>query len=236
MRMAVIPARGGSKRIPRKNIRHFCGKPMLYYAIDAAKASGLFDHIVVSTEDNEIADVARAGGAEVPFMRPAALADDYAGTNPVICHAIKEGTALGWHIEQVCCIYATVPLLTAQVIQEAHALLNNGIDYVFTAAHFDFPVHRGLLQHDNGGVSPAFPEHIGARSQDLPELIHDAGQIYWAASQTWLDNKPVFSPNSRAFILPRDKVVDIDTEEDWQLAKQIFSKETPLKTMNKEGH
>ena len=218
MRLAIIPARGGSKRIPRKNIRDFCGKPMIAYAIDAARASGLFEHIVVSTDDSEIAAVARACGAEVPFMRPAQLADDYTGTTPVVQHAIRACAELGWPAKEVCCIYATVPLLSAEVIRDAHALLTKEVDFVFTACHFDFPILRALNHHPDGSVSPAFPDRIGCRSQDLPDYIHDAGQIYWGTADAFLTNKPVFGPTSRALLLPRQQVVDIDTEEDWQAA------------------
>lgn len=219
MRLAVIPARGGSKRIPGKNIRDFHGQPMIAYAIGAARASGLFDQIVVSTDSDAVANVARQYGASVPFSRPAPLADDHTATLPVIQHAIHACAELGWQASELCCIYPCVPLLTAEVVQQSHQLLQqSGADYVFTACHFDFPPLRALTLAADGSVSPSFPQYIGQRSQDLPQLIHDAGQLYWGKASAWLAATPVFGPTSRALLLPRQQVVDIDTEEDWQLA------------------
>jgi pseudaminic acid cytidylyltransferase len=220
MRLAVIPARGGSKRIPRKNIKPFAGRPMIAYAIGAARDSGLFDHIVVSTDDAEIAAVACAEGAEVPFMRAAELADDYAGTVPVIADAIRRCAALGWHGEQVCCIYPGVPLLRAQDLQAALALLD-GADYAFSVSHFPAAVQRALKRDAQGAMSPFFPQHVATRSQDLEAGYYDAGQFYWGTAQAWLSGQ---SPhvNGRGLVIPGWRAVDIDTPDDWQRAEIAF--------------
>ena len=220
MRLAVIPARGGSKRIPRKNIKPFAGRPMLAYAIGAARDSALFDRIVVSTDDAEIAAVARAEGAEVPFMRAAGLADDHAGTVPVIADAIRRCAALGWDAAQVCCIYPGVPLLQAADLQAALALLD-GADYVFSVSHFPAAVQRALKRDADGAMAPFFPEHVHTRSQDLEPGYYDAGQFYWGTALAWLSGQ---SPhvNGRGLVIPAWRAVDIDTPDDWRRAEIAF--------------
>ncbi len=220
MRLAVIPARGGSKRIPRKNVKPFAGQPMIAYAIGAARASGLFDHIVVSTDDAEIADTARHYGAEVPFMRAAELADDYAGTTPVIADAIARCASLGWKAELVCCIYPAVPLLRAQDLQAALALLD-GNDYAFTVSAFPGAVQRALRRDAQGAMSPLFPQYVHTRSQDLEPAYYDAGQFYWGRAAAWLAGQ---SPhvNGCGLVIPAWRAVDIDTPEDWQRAEIAF--------------
>ena len=220
MKLAVIPARGGSKRIPRKNIKLFAGRPMIAYAIAAARDSGLFDRIVVSTDDVEIADVARAQGAEVPFLRAPELADDYAGTVPVIADAIGRCAAIGWQPEQVCCIYPGVPLLRPQDLRDALALLADA-DYAFTVSHFPAALQRALKRDAQGAMSPFFPEHVATRSQDLEPGYYDAGQFYWGRAHAWLSGQ---SPhvNGRGLVIPAWRAVDIDTPDDWRRAEIAF--------------
>ncbi|GGW63290.1 pseudaminic acid cytidylyltransferase [Alishewanella tabrizica] len=224
MNIAIIPARGDSKRIPRKNIKDFCGQPMLAYPIKAALQSGIVDKVVVSTDDHEIADIARQYGAQVPFMRQPNLADDYTGTSAVIRDAIRQLQQLGWDLKYCACLYATTPLLNATVIRDGYQqLLANTADYVFTSARFSFPIQRALLLTERGGVMPFDAASIGKRSQDLAPAYHDAGQLYWASAETWLDtNKQVFGDNSRMQVLPDHLVQDIDTLDDWHRAELLY--------------
>lgn len=222
MKLAVIPARGGSKRIPRKNIKAFAGKPMIAWSIEAAKASGLFDRIIVSTDDTEIAEVARAHGAEVPFMRPAELSDDHAGTTEVIAHAAQWALDQGLEVEAVCCIYATAPFVQVDDLQRAWVAFASGDwAYAFTATDFAAPIFRAFRQVDDGGVEMFFPEHFLTRSQDLPLALHDAGQFYWGSPEAWIEGKRVFDRHSIPIIVPRWRVQDIDTPEDWERAEMI---------------
>lgn len=224
MKIAVIPARGGSKRIPRKNIKTFCGKPMIAWSIEAAKSSNLFDHIIVSTDDEEIADVARQCGAEVPFMRPVELANDYAGTAPVIAHATQWALDQGYILSAVCCIYATTPFIDVDDIRRGWDALNTGHwDYAFTATDFDAPIFRSFKQTSSGGIEMFFPDQYETRSQDLPTALHDAGQFYWGRPTAWLEEKRVFEPHSKPVIIPRWRVQDIDTHDDWQRAEILAS-------------
>ncbi|MDP3164620.1 MAG: pseudaminic acid cytidylyltransferase [Hydrogenophaga sp.] len=223
MRLAVIPARGGSKRIPRKNIKPFCGKPMIAWSIEAALQSGCFDHIVVSTDDEEIAAISLTYGAEVPFMRPAALSDDHTGTISVIAHSI------GWmsqHVappELACCIYATAPFVTAEDLQRGQrALLECGSDYSFSVTSYPFPIQRAIRITATKRVEMFNPEHFNTRSQDLEEAWHDAGQFYWGRASAWLAEKPLFSHDAAPVPLPRHRVQDIDTREDWARAEWLF--------------
>ncbi|AVV85942.1 CMP-N-acetylneuraminic acid synthetase [Shewanella putrefaciens] len=181
MRVAIIPARGGSKRIAHKNIRNFNGKPMISYPITAAIRSGCFDKVIVSTDSMEIATIAKSFGAEIPFMRPTELADDFVGTTPVVRHALNELVSLGHMVDICCCIYATTPLLQYSFLREAGELLEStpNLDYVFSACRFSFPIQRALLLDANGGVLPFDNKSISQRSQDLVETYHDAGQFYW---------------------------------------------------------
>jgi len=224
MNLAIIPARGGSKRIPRKNIKSFCGKPMIAWSIEVAQASGCFDRIIVSTDDEEIAKIARQWGAEVPFMRPAELADDHATTRPVVNHAIREATRLYGAPEAVCCLYPTAPFVTVEDLRRGlHMLQEEKVDFVFTAATFAYPIQRAFRRTATGGLERIQPEHRNTRSQDLEEAFHDAGQFYWGLSQSFLDERDTVSEQSRALMLPRFRVHDIDTEEDWLRAETVFS-------------
>lgn len=223
MKLAVIPARGGSRRIPRKNIKPFCGRPMIAWSIRAALESGCFDRIVISTDDEEIATVARAEGAEVPFMRPLELSDDHTGTVPVIAHATRWMIEQGEKPELVCCLYATAPFVRAQDLQQGLQLLQGGdCDYAFSVTSYPFPIQRAIRLTAERRVGMFHPEHANTRSQDLEEAFHDAGQFYWGRAQAWLDNRPVFSTASVPVVLPRHRVQDIDTPEDWERAEWMF--------------
>ena len=223
MKIAVIPARGGSKRIPRKNIKPFCGKPMIAWSIEAAKSSGLFEHVIVSTDDAEIAEVARQWGAEVPFMRPEELANDHAGTTPVIAHATQWALDQGFVVDAVCCIYATAPFVQIDDLKRAWDALNSGDwDYAFTVTDFASPIFRSFKQTPEGGIEMFYPEHFNTRSQDLPTALHDAGQFYWGRATAWLEGKRIFDRYSKPVIIPRWRVQDIDNGDDWRRAELIF--------------
>jgi N-acylneuraminate cytidylyltransferase len=220
MRIAVIPARGGSKRIPRKNIKPFCGKPMIAWSIEAAKSSGLFGRIIVSTDDAEIAEVAKQWGAEVPFMRPEALSNDHAGTTPVVAHATQWALDQGFDVSAVCCIYATAPFVQTDDLKRGWEALNSGDwDYAFTVTDFAAPIFRSFKQTAERGVEMFFPEHFATRSQDLPAALHDAGQFYWGRPVAWLKDKRIFDRRSKPVMIPRWRVQDIDTPDDWERAE-----------------
>ena len=220
MNIAIIPARGGSKRIPGKNIKLFHGKPMIAWSIEAAKASGLFERVIVSTDDVEIANVAAQWGAEVPFMRPAELSDDYAGTTTVIAHATQWALAQGFDVAAVCCIYATAPFIQAEDIQRGWETLNTGNwDFAFAVTDFAAPIFRSFEQMADGGIRMFFPAHFATRSQDLPRALHDAGQFCWGRPTAWLEGKRVFDQSSVPIVIPRWRVQDIDTENDWLRAE-----------------
>lgn len=224
MRLAVIPARGGSKRIPRKNIKEFCGKPMIAWSVAAAQESSCFDRIIVSTDDAEIAEVAKAAGAEVPFMRPAGLSDDHTGTIPVIAHAIE------WMREhsdftaaQVCALYATAPFVQAEELCRGYeALCSSEADYAFAVTSYAFPIQRAIKLTSEGRVEMFDSSQFSVRSQDLEEAYHDAGQFYWGKASAWLAAGPIFTHASVPVILPRHRVQDIDTMEDWVRAEWLF--------------
>ena len=223
MKLAIIPARGGSKRIPRKNIRDFCGKPMIAWSIEAALASGCFDRVIVSTDDDEIAETARRYGAEVPFLRPAELSDDHTGTIPVIRHAIESVDAAGPRVEYACCVYATAPFVRAEDLRRGFdTLVDAACDYAFSVTSYPFPIQRAIRITGQGRVEMINPEHFGTRSQDLEEAWHDAGQFYWGRADAWLAERVIFSPASAPVPLPRHRVQDIDSPEDWVRAEWLF--------------
>jgi N-acylneuraminate cytidylyltransferase len=219
--VAIIPARGGSKRIPRKNLKPFDGVPMIVRSIRTALDSQLFDQVIVSTDDEEIAEVARAHGADVPFMRPAALADDITGTAAVIVHALKELPAFDY----ACCVYATAPLLQARFLRQGFELLAQHPEksYAFSVTGFGFPVQRALTLDEEGALTSLYPEFRNTRSQDLAEAFQDAGQFYWGRSEAWLRGDVLFSPASLPVIVPRHLVQDIDTLEDWTRAEYLYA-------------
>ncbi len=224
MRLAVIPARGGSKRIPRKNVKPFGGMPMIAWPIKAALQSQCFDRIIVSTDDAEIAEVAQAQGAEVPFVRPVELSGDYTGTIDVIAHAIDWQNRKGTQVQEVCCIYATAPFVHATDLQRGLTTLQStGAEYAFSVTTFPFPIQRAIRITADMRVEMFNQEHFNTRSQDLEEAWHDAGQFYWGTAKAWLTGKPIFSCDAVPVPLPRYRVQDIDTPEDWKQAELIFN-------------
>ena len=220
MRVAIIPARGGSKRIPHKNIRLFAGKPIIAYSIEAARRSGLFERVIVSTDDEAIAQVATQFGAEAPFRRPAELSDDFTGTHDVVAHAVRWLGEQGSSPGEVCCLYPTAPFIRVSDIHAGYALLGTGeYDSVIAATTFPYPIFRAVIRPPEGGLAMVFPQHYRTRSQDLPEALHDAGQFYWAHASAWLAPSAGFTARTGAVVLPRWRVQDIDTEEDWRRAE-----------------
>ncbi|WP_273819346.1 pseudaminic acid cytidylyltransferase [Pseudomonas asplenii] len=223
--VAIIPARGGSKRIPRKNLKLFHGEPMIARSIRLALNSGLFEQVVVSTDDAQIAEVAREQGARVPFMRPATLADDFTGTAAVIAHAVEALAQQGQVFDYACCIYATAPLLQGRFLREGFELLERHPErsFAFSVCEFGFPIQRALTLTDEGALTALYPEHRQTRSQDLPPAFQDAGQFYWGRSAAWLRGDVLFSERSLPVRLPRHLVQDIDTPQDWRRAEYLYS-------------
>ena len=224
MQIALIPARGGSKRIPRKNIRPFAGRPMIGWPIAAARASGLFDHVIVSTDDEEIAEVARAQGAEVPFIRPDHLADDFTPAREAIVDAVETMEEIvGQKVERLCCIYATAAFVQAADLQQARRTLDGVAEggFVFAAASYPHPVHRAMTEGE-AGIGMLFPDYAKTRTQDLPEAFHDAGMFYWGRRDAFVSRAPMFNPASRPHVMPRQRALDIDTPQDWDFAEALF--------------
>ena len=224
MIVAIIPARGGSKRIPRKNIRPFSGKPIIAYSIDAALKTGLFDKIIVSTDDEEIADISRSFGADVPFVRPDDISDDHATTLDVIVHALDWLQTEQGDIDLACCLYATAPFVQADSIVDGFNQLRQDLtaDFAFSVTSFAFPIQRAIRM-DGERVSMFWPENETVRSQDLVEAYHDAGQFYWGRPQAFLDRCSVFSDRSIPVRIARHLVQDIDTPEDWTRAELMYA-------------
>ncbi len=222
MRIAIIPARGGSKRIPKKNTKLFCGKPIMAYSIEAAKQSQVFDHIIVSTDDPDIAAVAEEWGAQLPFMRNPAIADDYTGIVPVIADALGNLDVEFNTGDLFCCIYATAPMLQEAYLRQGCDGLESSSDKDFALAvtEYAFPFQRALLNRK--GLVPADPGAISQRSQDLEPGYHDAGQFFWGRCQALLQGKQLYQNNTLAVVLPRYLVQDIDTLEDWQRAELMY--------------
>jgi pseudaminic acid cytidylyltransferase len=223
VRLCVIPARGESKRIPRKNIKDFFGQPMIAYSIKAALKSNFFDQVIVSTDDAEIAEVAKYFGASVPFVRPDELANDYTGTVPVVKHAIEWFDDQGQSPSEVCCLYATAPFVRAGTIKRAYEQMQSTqADYCFTVTSFAFPIQRALKVTAKNRIEMFYPEHLETRSQDLEESYHDAGQFYWGKAESFKQQKPLFSKSATPYILPRHLVQDVDTLEDWKRAELMY--------------
>ncbi len=221
MNIAIIPARGGSKRIPRKNIKEFYGKPIIAYSIEAALKSKCFDRIVVSTDDQEIAEIAKKYGAEVPFIRPDNISDDFSTTIDVIKDAIVKLDLSS--SDNICCIYATAPFIEFEKLSQGLELLNkNKLDYAFSATEFVFPIQRAFYLTDENKVKMFSPENFNVRSQDLVKSYHDAGQFYWGTCLAYNEGIPFFSNNAMPVILDPSKVQDIDTPSDWLQAELIF--------------
>ena len=223
MKIAIIPARGGSKRIPRKNIKLFHEKPMIAWSIKAAQDAKVFDRIIVTTDDEEIAEISRSFGAEVPFVRPPELSDDYAATTEVIAHATQWALDQGWKVDAVCCIYATAPFVQSNDIRKGLDALESGDwAYSFSVTDFAAPIFRAFKETPEGGVEMFYPEHFSTRSQDLPEALHDAGQFYWGRPESWCEGKLLFANHSKPVLVPRWRVQDIDTPADWRRAELMF--------------
>lgn len=221
--VAIIPARGGSKRIPRKNIKLFAGKPIIAYSIETAITSGLFNKVIVSTDDDEIAAVAESFGAEIPFIRPLNLSDDHTGTNAVVKHSIQWFLENGYPVDYACCIYATAPFIQTKFLQEGfEKIVRSAKSFSFSVTTFPFPIQRAIKIKMNDSIEPFYPEYIFIRSQDLEEAYHDAGQFYWGTSEAFLSDEIIFSKKSVPVVLPRYLVQDIDTTEDWNRAELMY--------------
>ena len=230
MPICIIPARGGSKRIPHKNIRPFNGKPMIAHSIAAAQQSGCFTRIIVSTDSEAIAAAAREHGAETPFLRPPELADDFTTTGAVMRHAVSAlaekrqpentGNPHSGCLPEICCLYATAPFVRPEDLQRGLDILRQShADYAFAVTGFPFPIQRALRIDGSGSITMFQPENFAKRSQDLEEAWHDAGQFYWGTAAAWLAEKPIFNSRAAAVKIPRWRVQDIDTPEDWMRAE-----------------
>lgn len=217
--IAIITARGGSKRIPKKNIREFCGKPIIAYSIEAALASGVFEEVMVSTDSGEIAEVAKIYGAGVPFLRSEEMSNDFAATADVLMEVLERYQALGKTFKTACCIYPTAPFVTAEKLKKAMALLEEkDIDSVMPVAAFSFPPMRGMYERE-GILSYAFPEYAKKRSQDIEKMYHDCGQFYAFHVMRFMQTKKLVMENTRPLIMSELEVQDIDNETDWKLAE-----------------
>lgn len=218
--ICIIPARGGSKRIPRKNVRDFLGKPIIAYSIEAAVKSGLFEEVMVSTEDAEIAAIAKQCGASVPFMRSADTANDFAGTDDVIKEVLREYKKQGREFDVVCCIYATAPFVTVENLKKAYEQIGDTYDAAFSMVRYSYPVQRALCVR-NGFVGMREPQYYDARSQDLEPVFHDAGQFYFMKVND-IDNLLFWTDHTYGLELSELMVQDLDTETDWQLAEMKY--------------
>ncbi len=222
MNICVIPARGGSKRIPNKNIRAFCGKPIIEWSIEAALRSKCFDKVIVSTDSEEISEICKKSGAEVPFIRPKYLADDHTPTTPVINHAINFINEKYQIVEYACCIYATAPFIEPKYIKMGfEKIIAEKANFAFSATSYPFPIQRAIMINLKNRSQMFFPEEFNTRSQDLKSSYHDAAQFYWGKASAWTSNKNIFN-DSIPIIIPRFKVQDIDDEEDWLRAELMF--------------
>lgn len=223
MNICLIPARGGSKRILGKNIKEFNGKPIIAYSIEAAIKSGCFDRIIVSTDDKEIAEFANHFGAETPFIRPAELANDFIGTIPVTKHAIQWLKENKCTPDYVCCLYATVPFITANLISESfNKIFKSKFEFIFAVTNYPAPIKRAIKINNQDRVEMINPDHYNTRTQDFEEFYFDAGQLCWGKSYSWEREESVIGPNTSTIILPSYLVNDIDTEEDWRKAEIMY--------------
>lgn len=222
--VAIIPARGGSKRIPKKNIKTFAGEPIISYSIKAAQEANLFDRIIVSTDSGEIAETAISYGVEVPFIRPVELADDFTGTVPVLLHTLNWLEEHGFAAEYFCCIYATAPFIRPEFLIKGFSLLKKKrAATAFSVTTFPYPIFRALKIGTNGRIEMFWPEHENSRSNDLPEAYLDAGQFYWGDTEKFIRKKAFFSSEALPVVIPRYLVQDIDTPEDWETAEKMYS-------------
>ncbi|MDB6074367.1 MAG: neuA [Verrucomicrobiaceae bacterium] len=226
--LAIIPARGGSKRIPDKNIKLFNGKPIIAYSIEAAKATGLFDHVVVSTDSEAIAKVAREWGAEVPFLRDDSVSGDKAGLHSVMHDALTRLSALGIHSRYACCLLATAPLMLAEDIMHGYeAIREASAQMSLSVTTFPYCIFRGLKKDDSGRAVMLWPENLTRHSQEFPEAFHDAGQFYWFDVELFVNDPGVFFSDAVPVFLPRSQVQDIDNLEDWEQAELLYRQMHP---------
>ncbi len=223
MNIAIIPARGGSKRIPKKNIKKFLGKPIISYSIEAALKSKLFKKVIVSTDSEEIANIAAEYGAEVPFLRPKQLSDDFSGTHEVVGHAVEWIEEKISKLDYVCCIYATAPLIQDNDLVKGLEIIQKGNwDSVIASTSYSYPIFRSFKKNSQGGLKMIFPEFYNSRSQDLPEIYHDAGQFYWAKPEIWKKPSEMYNEKNAIVEIPNYRVQDIDTLEDWRRAELLY--------------
>ncbi|PPR46391.1 MAG: CMP-N,N'-diacetyllegionaminic acid synthase [Alphaproteobacteria bacterium MarineAlpha5_Bin8] len=223
MNLAIIPARKGSKRIPKKNIKHFFGKPVIYYSIKQAKLAKVFDKIIVSTDCKKIANISEKYGAEIPFIRPKKISGDYTSTSEVIKHAINYYRKKNIYFKFVCCIYPVAPfLLKKDILKGLNKIKKGNWSYVFSATKNNHPYYRSFIKNKSDAVKMIFPNYYNKRTQDLKITYYDSGQFYWGSSQTWLNKKKVFDNKSTIIEIPRDRSIDVDTLEDWKFAEQMM--------------
>lgn len=222
MNIAIIPARGGSKRIPDKNWKIFCGKPMIAWAIGYALKSKIFDKVIVSTDDERIAEVARDAGAETPFVRPAELADDLTPTVPVIAHAVEACQAMGLNIEYACCIYPCVPFLQISDLVDALALMQErDAPFAYPVTDYAHPIQRAMRRLSTGHMQLFRPEHELTRTQDLEKSYHDTGQFYWGKASAWKSHMKMHT-DGVGMLVPNWRVIDIDSADDWKRAELLY--------------
>jgi len=220
MNVVIIPARGGSKRIPHKNIKVFNGKPIIYWPLKVLQNSNLFDKIIVSTDDPDISKVALSLGAEVPFLRPNHISDDYSNVSDVMAHEVNSLNKSNYNMDVVCCVYSTAAFLTENDLRKGFQLfLNNDFNFVFSATTFPYPIQRAFKRTYDNGIKMIDNKYIRTRSQDLEETYHDAAQFYFGKPDAWSNNNDIFSHSSEIVVLPRWRVQDIDTKEDWKRAE-----------------
>jgi N-acylneuraminate cytidylyltransferase len=225
MRIAIIPARGGSKRIPRKNVREFHGKPIIAYSIETALKSKLFDIVMVSTDDQEIADLAKSIGAEVPFLRSTKNSDDFATTSDVLAEVIQYYKEQGTDLMNVCCLYPTSPLINDNDLKEAHNKFNEGeFDVLMSSVEYSFPIQRAFHLNGSNEIQLIQPEYIHSRSQDLKSSFHDAGAFYFFRVDPFMQHRTLWQGRIGAFVMPESKVQDIDCLEDWKIAEAKYTK------------
>ncbi|MBT5400377.1 pseudaminic acid cytidylyltransferase [bacterium] len=224
MNIAVIPARGGSKRIHNKNIKDFFSKPIIYYSIKEAIATSIFDKVIVSTDSKDVAKIAQEYGADVPFIRPDELSDDYSGISDVMNHAVVWLKENDYNVENVCCIYATAPFIKkSDIYNGLDKLVADNFDYVLSVGEFESSIQRALINKEDKGLSMLFPrENFFTRSQDFESVYFDAGQFCWGTQEAWLDNRRIFNNNTGFIKIPSDRVVDIDTKQDWEKAELLY--------------
>ncbi len=220
--LCIIPARGGSKRIPRKNIKPFMGKPIIAYSIEAALNSGVFDEVMVSTDDDEIANVARQYGASVPFLRSAETSNDYSTTVDVLLEVVDKYKEQGKVFDTICCLYSTAPFVTSERLKEASSQISETVDACFTIVQYSYPIQRSLRINDSDYVEMKYPEHLKSRTQDLEKVYHDAGQFYFVKTDALIQEKTVWCKRTAPLILSELEVQDLDTLTDWQLAEMKY--------------